>query len=248
MLSTQDILPNLQVSSVPLVTLTSENMPGSMASGCLLDYDGSRLVVTVEHAIIDGQTLAVELGWDAEQRQVKLCKLNPTTVRLTKLIDGFNFAPWADLDFAYCKFPVNEVPQFQQLDESGKILSARPCTIWTEAAIKEPEVDGLYGFAGRTQGHLEDHRLDVKFFATKLQVCYPIRFVGEAYGLYKFQLPGEHPGDKFFKGCSGAPIVDLAGNVVALVVGGRAPEPAIYGFPINRYKVLFDVEAKGLAD
>lgn len=65
----------LEVSSVPLAKLNDANLPEGFASGCLMDYYGRRLLLTVAHAAREGPPLALALGWDAGRRRVNLWQL-----------------------------------------------------------------------------------------------------------------------------------------------------------------------------
>lgn len=60
--------------------------------------------------------------------------------------------------------------------------------------------------------------------------------------LYKFKLPKKHPGHEYFRGTSGAPIMDNEGNVVALVCEGDVNEDLIFGVSIKQYKSSLDIE------
>jgi hypothetical protein len=49
------------------------------------------------------------------------------------------------------------------------------------------------------------------------------------------------PGDEYFKGCSGAPVLDENGNVMALVCCGDAPTDEIWAIAVARYRVALDI-------
>ena len=68
-----------------------------------------------------------------------------------------------------------------------------------------------------------------------------LKYVGTEDSYYVFELPFEHPGHEFFKGCSGAPILDSRGNIVALVCSGDIDRNAIIGISLNKYKIALDV-------
>lgn len=151
----------------------------------------------------------------------------------------------AEVDFAYVDVPPQHVPQLEKIDaQTGNIIESRACTIWPATAIAEPEAGIRYGFAGNTMPSLEDHALiaaDVKFCFTELRVCFPLSFVGQRDDLLAFRLPVEHPGHDYFRGCSGAPIIDEEGRVVALVCEGNIEDSIIYGVSLRRYRVALDV-------
>lgn len=242
----EEIEEILMSSSVPLMKLDSENKLLEIASGCLIDFESCRLLLTVAHAVRQRPPMRMEIQWD-EQKGMENCILNPNIPFEFLLNPEIDNLKMYDLDFAYQKLPTGTVPLLQKLDHSGngKILSSRPRTIYSEAAIQIPKTNTLYGFAGRTKPKPEDHP-GMTVVEMTLQCCYGLTLVGEAHGLHAFQLPNKHPGHDYFRGCSGAPIVDMAGNVVALVCRGCEEESIIYGFPIARYKSLLEIEALSL--
>jgi hypothetical protein len=157
-----------------------------------------------------------------------------------------NLVDAEEVDFAYVDLPAEcEPPLLQTISpHTGQIVESRPCLVWTEGAIAEPKEDATYGFAGHTKHSLEDHPIiadDVKFSFTKLLVCFPLSFIGARDDLLLFKLPAAHPGHDVFSGCSGAPIVDLEGNIVALVGGGHLTESLIFGISLRRYQIALDV-------
>ena len=151
----------------------------------------------------------------------------------------------AAVDFAYVDVPADLQPRLEKIDpHTGNILESRACTVWPPSAIAEPKVGVRYGFAGHTKPSLEGHSLlaaDVKFCCTELRVCFPLSFVGQRDDLCVFQLPVEHPGHDFFKGCSGVPIIDEKGRVVALVCQGSIEDSMIYGITLRRYRFALDI-------
>lgn len=57
----------------------------------------------------------------------------------------------------------------------------------------------------------------------------------DATGFHRFQLAGNHKGNEFYKGCSGAPIAMRDGAIVALVQGGKESEGVVLGVPLRLY-------------
>lgn len=152
---------------------------------------------------------------------------------------------FAEVDFAYVDVPLEHEPMLEKIDpQTGSIIESRACTVWPARAIAEPEAGIRYGFAGHTKPSLEAHPLiadDVKFCFTDLRVCFPLTYVGRHDDLFAFQLPVEHPGHDFFRGCSGAPIIDEEGRVVALVCEGSIADSIIYGVSLRRYQFALDI-------
>ncbi|MFT5258379.1 MAG: hypothetical protein ACI9J2_000336 [Saprospiraceae bacterium] len=51
-------------SSAPLCRIDRENNPSSFSSGCMIDYFGRRMLLTVEHATSDFGRWAIQLHFD----------------------------------------------------------------------------------------------------------------------------------------------------------------------------------------
>lgn len=239
----------LEVSSVPLAKINESNLPDGFASGCLMDYYGRRLLLTVAHAAREGPSLALALGWDTSLRRVKLWKLGGLNFLARGQLDRgattLDQMELKDVDFAYVDVPPDLEPRLEKIDpHTGTIIEFRACTVWDASAIAEPDPGSRYGFAGHTKPSVEDHALiasDVKFCFTELRLCFPLSFVGADDDLLLFRLPIEHPGHDFFRGCSGAPIIDEHGHVVALVCHGNLETSTIYGLSLRRYQVALDI-------
>lgn len=242
------MLSELEVSSVALAKINEVNLPEGFASGCLMDYHGHRLLLTAAHAAHEGPSLALALGWDPALRRVKLWRFGGLNfLARGQLGTGMKLEEMkiAAVDFAYVDVPPEHQPRLEKIDsQTGNIIESRACTIWPASAIAAPKAGVRYGFAGNTMPSLEDHTLiaaDVKFCFTELRVCFPLSFVGERGDLLAFRLPVEHPGHEYFHGCSGAPIIDEEGRVVALVCEGSIEDSMIYGIWLRRYQVALDV-------
>lgn len=237
----------LEVSSVSLVPLDNRDLPGGMGSGCLMDYYGHRLLLTVLHNTFSGRPLALEIEWVEEKRRMAMWKLGGLhSLDRAQLDPGGNLrAQPGYIDFAYVDLPTDIAPRLQKIDwYTTQITESRPATVWSASAISEPTASARYGFAGHTKPSLEDHSLvvpDVKCRFTELRTCFPLTYVASQGDFHLFRLPVEHPGHDSFKGCSGAPIIDEDGHVVALVSRGDTEQSLIYGLSLQRYRFALDI-------
>lgn len=247
----------LETSSINLVKLDDRKLPTQgHGSGCLLDYGKYRYLLTVTHNIGDGKKeLQIPLKWDL----VVTDSVKPIGKNLNTLVAGSAFEGMKDpmdvmedIDFSFCRYPFTEVPLFNKIDRNTeKVLATRPCTIFKETSVERPKEGQLYGFAGHTRPCVVKDELSAEERFLRLsdyRVASNLRFVGEEktqYGLqYAFELPTGHPtDDKSFKGCSGAPIVDEHGRVVALVSCGSLTRSRIYGVPIKNYIAAIMVDS-----
>lgn len=239
----------LESSSVSLVKLDSAGRPvAGGASGCLVDYKGKRYLLTVAHAMREGPPLSLSIRWDSDKRAVMTQQIGKCLSRAaigtlqpgSTTIDDIQMT---EIDFAYCRYPFNFIPEFQELDQSGseKILQARPCAIYGEQQLASPDPQKSYGFAGHTRPCLEPHP-EIEILSTRLQVCTGLTLVGKNGYFDIFQLPVKHPGHEFFEGCSGAPVIDVDGNLVGLIVKGNTDDSTISAVPINLCTQILDYE------
>lgn len=148
-----------------------------------------------------------------------------------------------EIDFAYCRYPFEYIPEFQVLDQSGsgKILRERPCAVYGEKQLAIAAPHKSYGFAGHTRPCLEPHP-EITILSTKMLVCTGLTLVGKYDYFDVFQLSIKHPGHQFFEGCSGAPIVDVGGNLVGLIVKGNTESETISAVPISLCTQILDYD------
>ena len=243
-----DMQSKLEISSVPLIKINDAKLPGGFASGCLMDYNGKRLLLTVAHAAKKGPPLCLALGWDPKTRKVGLWRLGALNFLAKLQLDvkgDLQKSNVPDIDFAYVDVPTDLDPKLEKIDpQTGNILQSRSCTVWSESAIAEPTAEGRYGFAGHTMPSLEDHTLiapDVKFCCTVHRICFPLTYIGQEDDTCAFRLPVEHPGHDYFRGCSGAPIIDEEGHVVALVSKGSEEDSIVFGISLRWYQFALDI-------
>ena len=109
----------------------------------------------------------------------------------------------------------------------------------------EPTEGEVYGFAGCVKPSIENHKGQTYVFS-ELTVYSDLKFQRFENDFYVFKLPMKHPGHDDFRGCSGAPVIDSKGNVVALVCHGFEDRDEIYAISIKRYKVVIDILVRNL--
>lgn len=221
----------LKLSSIPLRKLNSHLMPVSMASGCLIEYEGKKILLTVQHATGDFGDWAAEIRLDS-QKGMEMHRLG--AMNFLKMVSLTTLRS-EDVDFAYTTVPVHINPVFQKVDQSGNILSEIPRHICDPIFKSEPDRNESFGFSG----HILPSRLN-NFLLTDLAIYTELKYKGVQEDYYVFELPFQHPGHKYFKGCSGAPIIDTKGKLVALVCSGDEDKNLIYGISLRKYEIAID--------
>jgi len=100
----------LHLASVPLRKLDSNRRPLSAASGCLVDYHGKRLVLTVQHATGDMGNWAIEIRYEPG-RGTQLYQIGSMDfLKVGNLLSG----TVSDVDFSYASVPGDLQPMQQQ--------------------------------------------------------------------------------------------------------------------------------------
>lgn len=250
----------LETSSVNLVKLDDKKRPAAgNGSGCLIDYNGKRYLLTVTHNIKkdaespvprDEPELQLPMKFDSSRGQMILQPIGNNLVELTAGVtfDGMTdpLAGMKTTDLSYARYPFPDLPYFEKIDDNGTVLLSKPCTVFTELSIQEPNGQSVYGFAGHTKpGVLTDYRYAEERYVreTTFLTAFDLTYVGKEerkYGQqYAFQLPDGHSAnDATFEGCSGAPIVDQEGKLVALVSNGDLSRSLIFGVPLKDYAAV----------
>lgn len=240
----------LEKSFIPLVKMRSESgIAGFWGSGALIDFRNRRFLCTAQHVFEDGP-LVMQLRWDRDRFQtLRSRRLKPERFMLLPdaIAGNRNF-----IDFAVCDVTdILEVPMLQHLDldGSGEVEEERKRIVHLERALSAPTNKSVYGFAGITRPERGLHRDQKTEIASGIvSLVQDLTYVGEEddKGFHLFRLPFEHPGDEFFAGCSGCPILDPKGYIVAFLQG-RTSNGLLRGFPASVAKNFLSGCAKLIA-
>ena len=222
------------LSSIPLRQFNHMREPVAFASGCLVDYLGKRMILTVAHATDNDKNWGIEVR--AYQNMATKVYLIGTMMFLTQgnVLDGTT----EQVDFSYATVPNDLQPYHHELDDSERIIRHLPKRIQVIDFTVRPDKEKKYGFFGGT-----NYELGGQLLKSEGRLVIDLKFVGADRDYYIFKLPVKHPGHRYFRGTSGAPILDSNGKVVALVCGGCEKDDLIYGIALHRYKSALDVEA-----
>ncbi len=224
----------LMLSSIPIRQLDIKFLPQALASACLIDYKGKRVLLTVQHATGNMGNWAVEVRFEPDMKKIKVYQLGSMNF-LRKLDINKKIAN--DLDFSYVEVPSDFESFFQEISLNGDILQEIPrkvCTI----SFQQPDKNELFGFAGLVLPDFIEGGDGTICLKTDQKIYTNLKYKEEFGDYYIFELSHDHPGHEHFTGCSGAPIIDKCGNVVALVCGGNEKTNLIYGIALKEYYFL----------
>lgn len=214
-------------SSIPLCRLDDGGIPVGLASALLLEHRSRRFLLSTGHAIGMEQT-----DWMAFMQS------EPGAGTAFHRLGQFNYVGEMTLgsgglryiDFCYVEVAADFEPLYQ--NHTPRALSdERPRAMFDSSKLGDPQANTEYAFSGRIQPEIHGTSTVVT-----TSVVYPglsyLRSDGE---FHVFQLPVDHPGHQAFKGCSGAPMLDIDCNVVGLVCDGDIPSNTVRTVSVSRY-------------
>jgi hypothetical protein len=223
----------ISLLSVPIREIGLNNMPEGCASACIIDYEGKHILLTVQHATGNMGNWGIQLRF-VPGRGTAIQRLGQ--MNFLKSISIANMES-RDIDFAHVEVPENLEIYEQEITEIGEITREEKRPISKIDFNIHPSASESYGFSGQILA-----KLDEKNLITELAIYTGLKYIGDEGDYFKFKLPFKHPGHDRFEGCSGAPIVDSQGNIVALVCGSPKDlsEDIIYGISLKKYEIALN--------
>ncbi len=207
--------------------LDVSGMPCGMGSGCLVRCGGIKLLLSVSHLLRATHQWNLHVKSYPPPRYTQAYQFGaPTTVKRLSLSN----ARKVSLDFFAVPIPDEVTPIHQEVRGIHAIIDGAAKRVFEFDEITEPSSSEEYAFFGLTQGL----QAGVLFECVPIHVS-RLKFCGENQRSLIFELPYAHPGHDFFKGCSGAPIVDSRGRLVSLVQSGSLRSNRVLGYPLSKY-------------
>lgn len=224
------------LSSVPLKKIGTNGLPQSIASGCLINYGGKRILLTVSHATKDRGKWAIELRYE-RGRRTQLYGLGAMRFLMKGSLTSSKLT---DLDFSYVAIPENICAYRQEIIPPDTVKSETSISIHAPDFAAQPSSALQYGFCGLVKPTHEEH-FGKTYLAGELKTYVGLTYLRSDDDYHVFKLPTPHEGHEHFQGCSGAPVLDETGNVVGLVCSGDIPTDEIWAFAVARYRTALDI-------
>jgi hypothetical protein len=231
------------LASVPLWKYNDDEVPIAVASACLIDYLGSRFVLSIAHASIAVST------WNAEIKTVSkdtdstygttLQPVNMGYLTEINFEDDDSTEPKI-VDFTYRKVKpdTSSYHDIALLGDGQTLGAAR--TVFTPNFDIVPSPLKKYGFYGKVRfGGVEGRRI---IFEDKLE--HDLTYVREEGEYFIFKLSHKYGSHDNYRGCSGAPIIDEDLNLIGLVSYGVKSQNLIYAINIAKYRAALEIETK----
>ncbi len=220
-------------TSVPLRQLSPDGQPIDIASGCLLDFQSRRFLLTVRHAVdLSSSGWVVELEYDpAKGTEVYQPAMFLHIGEMKKGSGDIGL-----VDYAYAEVPKDLQPVFDLRSPRGPVAPRRNRHIFRAENVTEPEANTIYAFSGQVCPEMHGSLAMV----TECHVYPGLRYESSDGPFHSFALPVKHPGHDAFEGCSGAPIVDTHRRIVALVSSGDKETNNIRAISVSKYIFALD--------
>lgn len=236
----EDLIKTINLSSVPLRQLNKQGIPENIASGCLINFKGKKILLSVQHATGNSGNWVIEnkfiSGKGTECYALgNMHFLSSGNIKTNKV---------HLVDFSFVSIPNDAIFYFQGRDSLGNIMPCEKRIVFDVNFFISPCKNESYGFAG---GSMPEWHPGNKL-VTQHIIYTDLKFSHTKDDLHSFALPISHPGHEYFKGCSGAPIIDTNGNIVALICGGNKGKNNIYGISLKEYYVAIDAIYGDLID
>jgi hypothetical protein len=219
------------LASYPLRHGYEGGAPTANCSGAVIEFQGKRLLLTVAHAVKPDEAWALEIQYEAS-RGTKLWKLGQMQYFLQVEPSVIK-----DVDFAFTEIPTDLRAKYQRFSEQGIVIGADERVILDTDLTAAPHQGLKYGFAGGTQ-HTGEPALPGfphEIAGSELRYETGLTYRDTVDGLDRYDLGHPHPGHKYYKGCSGAPLLSENGDLVGLVVCGSEEDATIFALPLRQY-------------
>jgi hypothetical protein len=226
----EEFRENLVLSTVPIRRYEATLLPGGIASACMVDYHGKRILLSVQHATGDMGDWGIQCRYEpgkgtAVWRIGSMCFIKRMSTSSGEA---------RNVDLSYVEIPDNLKITDQTINPlTGTIEKETDRRIGKVDFSLTPSREVEYGFSGQVLPTVSGSHL-----TTELRVYTGLVYDGDHDDYYRFKLPMAHPGHEQFKGCSGAPIMDAEGHIVALVCFGDIDANVIFGVSLKKYEMM----------
>lgn len=228
----------IERSSAQLVEVDEQNHPIRIASGCIVSYKKRRFLLTVRHATGNNGNWAIELEYD-QARGMKLYRLGAMNyLKKLNLPKGYS----EDIDFAYVEIP-NDLNVYRHfLSPQGLTLRKEKVHIYSGEFDSLPNKEESYAFSGCVMPDISSnpYEIDRPFLYREFRCYESLKYERKDGDIFVFKLPFKHPGHKYFKGCSGAPVVDSENELTGLVCSGSTETGEIFVLSLPMIKMSLD--------
>lgn len=222
-----------------------EPKPVGFGSACIIRYLDRDFFVSVSHVTDwDGLATFLETNMPFDERGPILktiggiCYFDQIKVTPDMPFEDFEavLETGKRLDIAFAEYNGEDVELLQpEMDfKTFKVEASAKLSLFMEDAV-EPTKEERYGFYGKIR-----HKYNGIQLSMTPTLKHSLKFHRVKGHFYMFLAPEVITDKEDYEGCSGAPILDSQGRIVALACAIVTNSKIIYGFPILECKKLLD--------
>ena len=219
--------------------------PQGFGSGCILIYEGQKYLISVSHVTDHGLTTFLETNQPPIDNTTPLkpvggliyynllnLKSNITAFELEKELE--NGGQRLDITFAKVEEPLDLLQPELNIDNL-KITAGKKVFIDATRIVK-PNKNERYGFYGKVRPEYIGY-----YLKTTPTLKNNLTYTSTVGNFHIFVSDKIILDKEDYEGCSGAPILDNQGNLVALACKIRVNSKLIYGFSIQECVKLLKI-------
>jgi hypothetical protein len=249
-ISKKEIINLIVKSSLHLIMLRpSDKEPMNFGSGCIVLYKARYFLLSVAHVTnINDLATCIETNLQTVGLNIPLYSVgamcyfdqyefpkntNPDEI---KTFEDLKVDFDETLDISFCEIK-EQITLLQQEWDFGvfKIESGEKIPLNLELA-GNPEKGKSFGFCGKVKHGIEGIQLKSQPI---LQL--DLEYQGTIGRFHYFTLPGLIKDEDDYSGCSGSPIIDENGKLIALTASVTRGTKLVFGFSIEECKKLLDL-------
>jgi len=238
-------------SSVQVYTMINkEENPSGFGSGFILKHKNRYFLITVFHVVKDEVETFLETNLPPKESNqmlqpiggiysFNLLKASPdiTIEGLEELLTK----PGEIIDIAFAEyFPEKMGPLLQRELDFGSFKVEKGIKVFIdENHIGTPDANNTFGFFGNIK-----HDYKGMSLISTPKLVNDLKYHKTFGDFHKFKLKKVTKTKEEFQGCSGAPIIDSLGNMVAIACKVATGSNLVYGFSISKCLELIDYVIK----
>lgn len=219
--------------------------PEGFGSGCILQYNGNKYLLSVRHVTDYDLTTTLETNLPPDRTTTPIKPVGGL-LYFDQIKLGENFTPKElleeldkggdklDITFGKIQEPLELLQK--EIDFGAFKIEAGKKLILEETNITTPSKNDIYGFYGNVR-----HSYNGLYLQYLPELKNHLTYHRTTGNFHVFLSP-QIIKDKYdYKGCSGAPILDSNGNVVALACKVKVDSKLIYGFSVQECMRLLKI-------
>lgn len=218
-------------SAVQLCQLDDHNFPVRFASGCLICLGERKLFLSVGHATGNDGKWAIQMGYDKVRGVANyvvgemrfIMRIGPSTTNQSIL------------GFSYVEIPSDVIPARHFVNIHGDTVSQGDIVVFGAPFDARPEFGEYFSFEGAVKPLMYQNLFNTNHvvYEVELMTYEGLIYLRREDDFFVFQLPFKHPGHEWFKGCSGAPILNSSGHPVGLISKGNLEADEIFATALD---------------